>query len=108
MSSSIGHAEVEEVGGALEVGLEVELAETLLSDTSEDVAEETEALEEIVESDVGYAVIEVADEEVNTDSATVAESDVVVSGTEVEEVGSVKLETISDFPEVVDCGEDVV
>ena len=64
MNSSIGHVDAEEVGGELDVGLEVKLAETLLADRSEDVTEESEAPGGVVESDVGFTTVEVAEEEV--------------------------------------------
>ena len=68
MNSSIGHADVEEVGGESDVGLEVRLEETLSPDRSEDVTEKSEASEEAVRSDVGFAIIEVAEEEVLVES----------------------------------------
>lgn len=73
MNSSIGHADVEEVGGELDVGLEVRLAETLLPDRSEDVTKEIEAPGAVVESDVAFAIVEVAEEEVLIESEELLE-----------------------------------
>ena len=89
MNSSIGHAEVEEVGGELDVGLEARLAETLLPDRLEDVTREKGALDAVVESVVGFAIVEVTGEEVLIES---------------EEVGLIELEMTSETPEVEDCG----
>ena len=92
MSSSIGHADVEEGGGELDVGLEARLAETLLTDRLEDVTEELEAPGVIVKFDVAFAIVEVAEEEVLIES---------------EEVGLIELEMTSETTDIVDCGEDV-